>query len=95
MAVYVDALNVWGGDSAPSCFRHKPSCHLYADTLTELHNFAASIGLRRSWFQDSPTLKHYDLTAGKRILAVRSGAIEHDLHQAIEKWRELRKSEAK
>jgi hypothetical protein len=26
--------------------------HLFADTTTELHEFAASIGLRRAWFRD-------------------------------------------
>ncbi len=90
MAVYVDQLMVWGGDDAPRCFRHKPSCHMYADTLGELHVMADRIGLKRSWFQDSRTLKHYDLTPGKRSKAVVLGAVEHTRHEAIEKWRELR-----
>lgn len=91
MSVYVDSLVVWGGDSAPRCFRNKPSCHMYADTLEELHAFAIKVGLRRAWFQDSKTLQHYDLTPGRRAIAVRLGAIEHDRRQSIEKWRELRR----
>ena len=37
MPIYVDPLIVFGGDEAPYCFRHKPSCHMYADSLEELH----------------------------------------------------------
>ena len=74
MSVYVDNLMVWGGDEAPRCFRHKPSCHLYADTLEELHAFALRIGMRRCWFQNESTLPHYDLTEGKRAQAVANGA---------------------
>jgi len=91
MAVYVDSLMTWGGDDAPKCFRHKPSCHMYADTLAELHVMAIRIGLRREWFQPSRTLSHYDLTAGRRKRAVECGAVEHTREQAINKWVEIRK----
>ena len=40
------------------------------------HAFAASIGLRREWFQDHPSAPHYDLTPAKRALAVANGARE-------------------
>ncbi len=51
--------------------------HLTADTRTELHAFAARIGLRREWFQDKPNgLWHYDVTETKRAAAVRAGAGE-------------------
>jgi len=54
MSVYVDPLINWGaGAEAPKCFRNKPSCHMYADTLEELHKMAIAIGLKRAWFQDS------------------------------------------
>ena len=89
--VYVDPLNIWGGDEAPFCFRNKPSCHLYADSLDELHAFAKRIGLRYEWFQNNRTLQHYDLTVGRREAAIKLGAIQHDRRQAIEKWRELRR----
>lgn len=48
--------------------------HLVADSVEELHRFAASIGLKRCWFQ-SRTYLHYDLTtARKRAVARASGA---------------------
>lgn len=52
--------------------------HLQADDLDTLHIFAASLGLRRSWFQDRPgrpERAHYDLTRGKRDEAILLGAV--------------------
>ncbi len=50
--------------------------HLMADTDVELHAFAASIGLRRSWAQYPGTWKsHYDVTDSKRAEAIRAGAV--------------------
>lgn len=71
MSVYVDKLRNWG-------WRLGPSCHLIADTIPELHLFAAKLGLRLAWFQDKPSGKHYDLTRSKRELAVKYGAVELD-----------------
>jgi hypothetical protein len=88
--VYVDALVVWGGSSAPRCFRNQPSCHLYADSVEELHAFARELGLRRGWFQDHRLLPHYDLTAGRRKRALQLGAKAHTRAQAVAKWKELR-----
>lgn len=49
--------------------------HLIADSVEELHRFAAGIGLRRAWFQGHPRHPHYDLTTPrKRNQAVRHGA---------------------
>ena len=93
MSVYVDSLIVFGDESAPRCFRNRPSCHMYADSLEELHSMAYRIGLRRSWFQADPHLPHYDLTPSKRRLAVSLGAVEQDRRQAVEKWREIRTGE--
>jgi len=57
--------------------------HLTADEKAELHAFAASIGLRRRWFQDKPRgLWHYDVTEEKRTEAIAAGAVE--IH-----WRDL------
>jgi hypothetical protein len=63
---------------------------MYADTLEELHAMALRIGLKRSWFQPSPTLNHYDLVPSKRILALRNGAQEQTRREAVETWRRLR-----
>lgn len=47
-------------------------CHMVSDkSLTELHEFAAHIGLKRAWFQ----VDHYDLVAARRAAAVRAGAV--------------------
>lgn len=46
------------------------------DDLAELHDFAARIGLRRSWFQDKPWPRaHYDVTDAKRGQALAAGAV--------------------
>lgn len=50
-------------------------CHLAADTMEELHEFAVSLGLRREWLHDGRR-PHYDLTAPKRELALARGARE-------------------
>jgi hypothetical protein len=50
--------------------------HLMADSSDELHLFAASLGLKPAWVQKPATvLEHYDVTAGKRALALQLGAI--------------------
>ena len=51
---------------------------MYADSLEELHAFAAKLGLKRAWFQDDPRLPHYDLSPGRRRAAVALGAFEVD-----------------
>lgn len=50
--------------------------HLVCSDLETLHRFAASIGLRRSWFQDDGgPFPHYDLTTKRmRQKALRAGA---------------------
>ncbi len=51
------------------------SCHMTCDDLDTLHAFAVSIGLRRAWFQPHPLHPHYDLTPGRRELALKRGAV--------------------
>ena len=60
-------------------------CHLTADTPTELHEFAARLGLPRSRFQSKPArpwADHYDLTEERRAQAVALGATEISLRTA-------------
>ena len=73
MTVYVDELRTW--PHARGVFR-AGSCHLTADSIDELHAFAARIGLRRSWAQLPPKhrVPHYDLVASKREAALAAGA---------------------
>lgn len=48
--------------------------HLTADSLSELHTFAARIGLRASAFHRGARHPHYDITVSQRLIALRSGA---------------------
>lgn len=92
MSVYVDPLVIWGGDDAPRCFRNKPSCHMYADTLEELHDMAMKIGMQLSWFQDRRHLPHYDLVPTKRIKAIKLGAKETDRQHLYEYMKRSREN---
>ena len=83
MAVYVDRLCDYG-------WRLGPSCHLIADSVEELIEFAGSIGLRPEWFQPKSS-PHFDLRAIDRQAAVRMGAIELDNRAFVAKLRQLRK----
>ena len=73
MAVYVDdAVTLWRG--------HRWA-HLMADTLDELHAFAARLGLQREKFQDKTSGAHYDVPAAVREEAVRLGAVPISRHR--------------
>jgi len=89
MAIYVDPLVNWGWILRG---RNVPNSHMFTDTLDleELHQFALAIGMKRSWFQDSPRAPHYDLTPGRRSKAVSIGAIELDRREAAQIWRKRR-----
>ena len=82
MSVYVDSLVNHG-------WKLGPNCHLIADTEDELHAFAASVGLKRTWFQPK-SFPHYDLTAARRHAALERGAIALDRSSFVRKIRELR-----
>jgi len=70
MAVYVDNAKVkWRG---------KQWCHLVADTIEELHDFAFQLGLKRHWFQHAASYPHYDVTVEVREIALSTGAREGD-----------------
>jgi hypothetical protein len=84
MAVYIDKLRDWG-------WRLGPSCHMIADGNEELHAFAKRIGLKREWFQRKSSYPHYDLTAARRIAALRLGAApleDRDFHEILSRGRE-------
>lgn len=82
MAVYVDSLRDYG-------WRHGPSCHLIADTVEELMEFALGMGLRPEWFQPKSS-PHFDLTRDGRRLALELGAIEVSQRELIGIIRRIR-----
>jgi hypothetical protein len=81
VSVYVDQL-VDRGWSLGS------NCHLVADSESELHTFAARLGMRREWFQGAARGRpHYDLTAKRRRLALSLGAVEITSRELVRKLR--------
>ncbi len=64
--IYVDKpIHPWRG---------KKWCHLVADDLNELHEFAHRLGLKKEWFQNHRIQTHYDITEAKRKQAITNGA---------------------
>ncbi len=85
MAVYVDeAIWDWQG---------RKWCHLLADSIDELHRFAAILGLHRLSYQGPPrtSAPHYDLTAFERRRAIANGALACDRAIIVTVLRQLRK----
>ena len=73
MAVYVDdAVTLWRG---------RRWAHLMADSLEELHAFAAALGMPRHAFQDRTSGAHYDVTAELRERAIALGAVPISRHR--------------
>ncbi len=85
--IYVDPLF----NCMPNAkWRWSQASHLVADTVSELHAFAARLGLKRAWFQSGDGIPHYDLTVYKRRAALRLGASEittKEMGQRICAWR--------
>lgn len=79
MAVYVDEIVDWGALARARGLRYSNWCHLLANTEQELHEFAAKLGLRRSWYQrkgPNDVAWHYDIVPTVRAKAIRLGAQE-------------------
>lgn len=86
MSIYVDdAFLGWRG---------KRWCHMQADTLEELHEFAQSIGLKREWFQPGsrPEAAHYDVSEPLRQRALASGAIPETTEDGSQRRRAARQA---
>lgn len=84
MTVYVDGEQ--------NRFRRMIMCHMFADTIAELHEMAEAIGMRRAWFQPF-SFPHYDVAKGRRAVAVRLGAVEVSRREGYEIRKRLRASE--
>lgn len=75
MTVYVDNMR--------AAYGRMVMCHMIADTDAELHAMADRIGVSRRWHQSPPAHdSHYDISLGKRALAVQFGAVEITWRQA-------------
>ena len=73
MTVYVDdAVTLWRGQRW---------AHLMADTLDELHEFAARLGIPRRAFQDKTSGAHYDVNSALRSVALALGAMPVSRHR--------------
>lgn len=89
MTVYVDDV------------RHKfgrmVMCHLWADTLDELLAMVDLIGVQRRWLQQPPKASwvHFDISLGKKALAIRNGAVLTDKYGPSEHTARLRGDTAK
>ena len=64
-------------------WRGKLWCHLVADSLPELHDFARRLGLREAWFQTKSVYPHYDVTVSVRDRALIMGASMGDRQTII------------
>jgi hypothetical protein len=78
--VYVDNLMNWG-------WRYGASCHMIADSVEELIEFAISIGLKERWIQ-LKRIPHFDLTSKRREQAIKAGAISLSRKEFVQKLRE-------
>ena len=73
MAILIDSFH--NGARGPWRYWHRRCGHLVSDSsIEELHEFAASLGLRREWFQRK-SVPHYDLTGEHYELALERGAV--------------------
>jgi len=70
MPVYVD--------NAKILHRGSPRNHMSADSLAELHAFAAEIGVKKCWYHRGTAHPHYDITDIQREQALNSGATAVD-----------------
>ncbi|SCX72795.1 DUF4031 domain-containing protein [Variovorax sp. EL159] len=57
--------------------------HLVADSIQELHEFAASIGLSARAFHRGARHPHYDVTANQRRRALQHGATAISARDAV------------
>lgn len=83
MAVYVDNME--------AKFGRMKMCHMMADTTEELLAMVREIGVNPKWIQCPGTYKeHFDISKGKRALAVQAGAVEIGMFELARKMDEKR-----
>lgn len=75
MAIYVDRAKV--------SFKGREWCHLMADTLEELHQFARQLDIDARLFHRTASYPHYDITLEMRLMVIAHGAIDADRRTII------------
>ncbi|MFC3901333.1 Protein of unknown function [Acinetobacter marinus] len=83
MTIYVDNMRIK--------YKGKEWCHLMADSLDELHEFALFLGLHRGWFHRSASYPHYDVTVEVRAKAIIHGALPAQRKTIIECGKKLKR----
>ena len=78
MTVFVDCARI--------PYRGMLMSHMWADELPELLAMADRIGVQRKWLQKPPKASwtHFDISEGKRRLAIVYGAVETDRFGPLE-----------
>lgn len=85
MAVYVDDMR--------ASYGRMKMCHMFADSLGELVEFAGRLGLAAKHIQYSGTYReHFDVCLAKRGLAISAGAREISRRQVAQMLQERRKT---
>lgn len=66
-------------------YRNDLYCHLFSEDLAALHQMARRLGLKREWFQEPPKASwyHYDISKGKRKLALKIGCVRTDRYECL------------
>lgn len=82
MAIYVDFVKI--------PFKGYQWCHMLADSLQELHDFAKLIGVDARLFHRDASYPHYDITVQMRKTAINNGAIAADRKKIIECAKKLK-----
>jgi hypothetical protein len=87
MSVYVDDMR------AP--YGRMVMCHMTADSSEELLAMARTIGVSERWIQEPGTWQeHFDISLGKRALAVKAGAVEATGRERVMAMIEKREAQA-
>ena len=89
MSVYVDDVR--------HAFGRMVMCHMWADSLEELLAMADRIGVARRWLQQPPKASwvHFDISLGKKAIALAAGAILTDKYGPLEHLARQRGDQAK
>ena len=82
MAIYVDFMQIE--------FKGYKWCHMLADTLQELHDFAELIDVDKRLFHRNASYPHYDVTVQMRETALEYGAIPASRKKIIECAKKLK-----